>query len=122
MACQEIGHIFGLDHQDEVFGNLNLGTCMDYTNDPARNDGAGDNLRPNQHDYDELSLIYAHLDTSNTSFSPIASAAASARDIDTSDASEWGREIKRSRDGRASLHERDLGHGQKLLTFVIWAR
>ncbi len=32
--CQEIGHDFGLDHQDENFNNPNLGTCMDYTNDP----------------------------------------------------------------------------------------
>src|SRR4029453_16093677 len=30
VACQEIGHDFGLDHQDENFDNANLGTCMDY--------------------------------------------------------------------------------------------
>jgi hypothetical protein len=36
---------------------------MDYTNNPARNDGAGNNLHPNAHDYDQLDLIYAHLDT-----------------------------------------------------------
>ncbi len=34
VMCQEVGHIFGLDHQDEVFNNPNMGTCMDYTNDP----------------------------------------------------------------------------------------
>jgi hypothetical protein len=45
VMCQEVGHTFGLDHQDENFDNLNLGTCMDYTNDPARNDGSGDNLQ-----------------------------------------------------------------------------
>ena len=27
---QEIGHTFGLDHQDENFSNANLGSCMDY--------------------------------------------------------------------------------------------
>ena len=26
---QEVGHIFGLAHQDETFDNANLGTCMD---------------------------------------------------------------------------------------------
>jgi PPE-repeat protein len=56
VVCQEIGHAFGLDHQDENFGNPNLGTCMDYTRDP------GSNQHPNRHDYEELESIYAHLD------------------------------------------------------------
>ena len=67
VACQEIGHTFGLDHQDEAFGAPNLGTCMDYTNDP---DGGGiygpSNEHPNQHDYDQLALIYSHLDSTTT--------------------------------------------------------
>ena len=45
VTCQEVGHTFGLDHQDENFNNPNLGTCMDYTNDPSTNQ------HPNQHDY-----------------------------------------------------------------------
>jgi len=56
VMCQEIGHDFGLDHQDEDFDNENLGTCMDYTDDPSSNQ------HPNQHDYDQLASIYAHLD------------------------------------------------------------
>src|SRR5215207_2331869 len=28
VMCQEVGHTFGLDHQDESFGNSNLETCM----------------------------------------------------------------------------------------------
>ena len=48
VSCQEVGHTFGLDHQDENFNNPNLGTCMDYTNDPSSNQ------HPNQHDYDHL--------------------------------------------------------------------
>ena len=55
VMCQEVGHDFGLDHQDETFDNPNLGTCMDYTNDP---DGGGSygpgNEHPNGHDYDQL--------------------------------------------------------------------
>lgn len=65
--CQEIAHDFGLDHQDENFSNQNLGSCMDYTNDP---DGGGaygpSNERPNQHDFDQLVSIYAHADSSGT--------------------------------------------------------
>ena len=56
VACQEIGHDYGLDHQDEDFNNPNLGTCMDYTNDWSTNQ------HPNQHDYDELATIYGHND------------------------------------------------------------
>ncbi len=59
VACQEIGHTFGLDHQDETFDNANLGTCMDYTDYPVNNpDGSPDNTSPNQGDYDELLCIY----------------------------------------------------------------
>ena len=35
VMCQEIGHDFGLDHQDTNFYNINLGSCMDYTGAPA---------------------------------------------------------------------------------------
>lgn len=120
VVCQEIGHTFGLDHQDVDFNNTNMGTCMDYTNDPARNDGFGDNLRPNIHDYDELGIIYQHLTDGFTTLLAKISPAAAA-DIDTSNPSEWGKVIRKSGDGRSSLHERDLGKGRKLFTFVIWA-
>ncbi len=120
VACQEIGHTFGLAHQDENFNNANLGTCMDYTNDPGGTlYNQLSNRHPNTHDFNQLGTIYAHLDTTTTAFSKISSQAAS--DIDTSNASEWGKAIRKSADGRTVLHERDLGKGQKLFTFVIWA-
>ena len=60
VTCQEIGHTLGLDHQDEAFGNANLDTCMDYTNDPTTNE------HPNAHDYYQLKTIYSHLDGTTT--------------------------------------------------------
>src|SRR6266571_1036837 len=63
VMCQEVGHTFGLDHQDTNFSNTNLGTCMDYTSNPL---GPPDNEHPNQHDYDELVTIYNHLDSTTT--------------------------------------------------------
>ena len=57
VICQEIGHTWGLGHQDESGADLN--TCMDYSN-------ALDNPAPNQHDFDQLVTIYAHLDSSTT--------------------------------------------------------
>lgn len=124
VVCQEVGHTFGLAHQDEDFYNLNLGTCMDYTNNPARNDGVGDNLHPNQHDYGELDLIYSHLDGFTTLLSKTfgSGALANNKDIDTSDPAERGKEIKKSHDGKSSLFERDLGKGEKIFTFVLWAQ
>ncbi|MFN2472116.1 MAG: hypothetical protein ABR583_14235 [Gaiellaceae bacterium] len=69
VMCQEVGHDFGLDHQDEAFNNPNLGTCMDYTNDPSTNQ------HPNQHDYDMLASIYAHTDSTSTVGAAVTGAA-----------------------------------------------
>lgn len=121
VVCQEVGHTFGLDHQDEGFYNSNLGTCMDYTNDPSRNDGAGDNLHPNTHDYDELATIYAHLDGFTTVVNSIRAFLPATTPVDAPASSEWGEVARRAHDGRPSLYARDLGKGQKIFTFVIWA-
>jgi len=112
VMCQEVGHVFGLDHQDEVFTNANLGTCMDYTNDPSTNQ------HPNTHDFSQLEAIYAHLDVTNTSSNKVASLNAS---VDLSDGSAWGKKIKESSDKKGTLYEKDLGKGEKVFTFIIWA-
>lgn len=126
VMCQEVGHTFGLDHQDEIFTNTNLGTCMDYTNDPDGTlSGQLSNEHPNAHDYDMLDTIYAHLDSITTLLSKISGISGTAPvripDIDTENPSEWGKVVRKSRDGKSSLHERDFGNGQKVFTFVIWA-
>lgn len=132
--CQEVGHVFGLDHQDEVFDNLNMGTCMDYTNDPdGATLGQPDNQHPNAHDYEQLSTIYAHLDAVTTVFSSVMGKAPLAlavehdqviddeEEVDTDNPSAWGQAKRNDQKGRGSLYERDLGNGRKLFTFVIWA-
>ncbi|HVE72009.1 MAG TPA: hypothetical protein VNI54_11630 [Thermoanaerobaculia bacterium] len=45
---------------NENFNDPNTGSCMDYTNDPGRNDGAGNNMRTNAHDYAQLLIQYGH--------------------------------------------------------------
>lgn len=111
VTCQEIGHTFGLDHQDENFNNANLGTCMDYTSNP------GTNQHPNKHDYDELDLIYAHLDGTTTLGQ--SAAGSFAADIDHNDRRTWGQLVKQA--GRTSIYELNHGGGAKTVTFVIWA-
>ncbi len=110
VSCQEVGHTLGLDHQDENFDNANLGSCMDYTNDPSTNQ------HPNSHDYDQLVSIYSHTDSTTTVGGTAAKAVAVGNDR-----ASWGREIARSASGRTSLFERNLGAGQKVFTFVTWA-
>jgi len=51
VMCQEVGHTFGLGHQSTSGADLH--TCMDYANVPHQ-----DNMYPNQHDYEQLALIY----------------------------------------------------------------
>lgn len=123
VVCQEVAHIFGLDHQDENFLNPNLGTCMDYTNDP---DGSIyhqlDNQYPNAHDYEELEIIYGHLDNITTIGTRTSSNfKGSNADVNDDDRTTWGKEIRKDRNGHSSLFERDEGKNNKIFTFVFWA-
>jgi len=132
VMCQEVGHTLGLDHQDTTFDNANLGTCMDYTNDPSTNQ------HPNDGDYDQLRCIYdwtivgstltrtnpnhsctvtGHLDGFTTiAGQPVTTGAGSG-----AASSEFGREVSRSTGGHTSVFVRDLGAGNLIVTFVIWA-
>ena len=131
VMCQEVGHTFGLDHQDETFDNTNLGTCMDYTNDPDGGVGGASstdpsNERPNQHDYTQLENIYKqHLDSTTTvgqtsTANKPPAAAADEADLDD-DPRNFGQLIRLSSDRRLALYRKDLGAGQKVFRFVIWA-
>lgn len=117
VTCQEVGHTFGLAHQDETFDNTNLGSCMDYTNDPDGTiSGQLSNLDPNRHDYEELALIYSHLDSTTTLAS---SPAVSRASVDSPH--EWGQLMRSTHHGRVQVFERDFGNGERIVTFVVWA-
>lgn len=120
VMCQEVGHTLGLGHQDENFGNPNLGTCMDYTNLPF---GPPNNLAQNEHDHDQLNGIYLHLDgyTTLTQTSPAASMSLASEGIDFNQPDQWGMLIQSSNDGRTEVYERELDNGYKVVNFVIWA-
>ena len=120
VMCQEIGHTFGLAHQDENFNNANLGTCMDYTSDP---DGPPSNENPNQHDYDQLASIYKHKDRfTSVGAAPAGTAPAGWANADVHAQENWGELIGVSANGQESLYMRDFGNGYKIFTFVIWAQ
>lgn len=111
VMCQEVGHTLGLDHQDEIFDNPNLGTCMDYTSDPNTNQ------HPNQHDYDQLTGMYAHLDSVTTLSQNTLTGKAMPDTFDNP--SDWGRLIKRG--DKTAVFERNIGVGRKVFTFVVYA-
>ena len=110
VMCQEVGHAFGLAHQDENTTNSNLGSCMDYTNNPETNQ------HPNAHDYEQLEIIYAHFDTSST-LAVSAQAAAASR---AEEAREWGALVASSGGGRKETYVRREG-GLTVVSEVFWA-
>ena len=112
VMCQEVGHTLGLDHQDEIFDNKNLGTCMDYTNDPSTNQ------HPNAHDYEVLESIYTHLD-GTTTVSQTAKPGSVAADVHGQD--EWGQAVRYAPNGRPVLFVRVLSGNVKHFTWVTWA-
>jgi hypothetical protein len=122
VTCQEVGHTFGLAHQDENFSNPNLGTCMDYTNNPS---GPPNNLHPNSHDYAQLNTIYTHLDSFNTprltsGFARFESA--QDEDMRAETPAKWGSLVKGSASTGIGVFVRDLGNGSRTVTLVTWAQ
>ena len=138
VMCQEIGHDFGLGHQDEDFDNNNLDTCMDYTSDPQSNQ------HPNDHDYYELEDIYAHLNVPPESVDPGGDDGGDgggggncppnsnkpscrgsrtpppAFDMVLSGIDQWGELLETSADGGQSVFMQDFGNGHRVYTHVTW--
>lgn len=120
VMCQEIAHDFGLDHQDVNFNNANLGSCMDYTNNPS---GPPSNEHPNAHDFDQLQTIYSHTDSTTTvGQATIGSVPPAFTQLTFDHPSQWGPVVAGStKGGLASVHELDFGNGNKVITHVLWA-
>lgn len=124
VMCQEVAHAFGLAHQDEGFGAPNLGSCMDYTNDP---DGGGaygpSNEHPNQHDFDQLVTIYGgHMDgytTINAAAAQIQAIAKSLVVVNDQD-DDLGTPTHYDKKGNADEYVKTYGNGTTKLTHVFW--
>ena len=107
VMCQEVGHTFGLAHQDENFGNANLNTCMDYTNLPDSNQ------HPNTHDYDQLVSIYSHVDTTTTVQSAVPTQA-------LDQLTELGELVDTRGQGHIQTFVHDFGPDLKVISDVFW--
>ena len=117
VMCQEIGHDFGLDHQDENFDNPPLGSCMDYSDPPDANQ------HPNAHDYEQLEIIYSHLDSTSTvdQSAAVSKMPPAMGQINFEGPEQWGRLVHSNANGRIQIFELDFGGGNKVLTHVLWA-
>jgi hypothetical protein len=113
VTCQEIGHDYGLGHQDENFNDDRTTSCMEYTSWPAGNE------HPDAHDYNQLLAIYNHLEAASNLPGSSASAA-SAQGIGNRPA-DWGKAVGVDNHGRGNRYVRELGNGAKVITHVLWA-
>ncbi|MBA4182790.1 MAG: hypothetical protein H0X49_02100 [Acidobacteria bacterium] len=116
VMCQEIGHTFGLGHTSEDGSSQN--TCMDYFSNTGANATSTLSTRPNQHDYDMLSSIYAHLD-STTTIGFTALNGSSASEV-TNEPNSWGRLTSQTANGRSSTYKREHYDGSETATHVFW--
>lgn len=115
VMCQEIGHDFGLDHQDEDFSNTPIGTCMDYTG----NDLTDADIHPNDHDLEQLIAMYGS--SGGDGGGGNGNKGRGRPSVVSASSGEFGRAIGADASGRANVFERDLGNGQKVITHVFWA-
>ena len=116
VVCQEVAHTFGLDHQSTDGSSLN--TCMDYFSNTGANAGSTLSTKPNRHDFDELNIIYAHLDSTTTVAAQVALTAAASELSE--DPNSWGQLVSQSKSGRSSTYERFERDASKTVTHVYW--
>lgn len=141
VMCQEVGHDFGLAHQDENNNNTNLGSCMDYTAYPdgGGTGGSQSNRAPNAHDYALLDSIYNHTHPTNSwssTYEIMTDAISRGGQMpvydqdDLSEPWQWGTPIAWNSEGQAIRFAREIGpdHGTigrdgnfTVVTDVFWA-
>jgi hypothetical protein len=110
VVCQEVGHTFGLDHQDESGASLN--TCMDYYHNTSASDTKS--THPNDHDYEQLASIYAHLD-STTTIGAAADGSLAMNEDAKADRTERNDRIE------SSTIVESFADGSKRITRIVWA-
>jgi hypothetical protein len=117
VMCQEVAHTFGLDHQSEDGSSQN--SCMDYFSNTGANAGSTVSTRPNAHDFEELRIIYGHLDATTT-LAALTTPAASTSDVDDDNPNSWGQLMSQSPNGRSSKYEKVNRDGSVTATHVYW--
>lgn len=127
VTCQEIGHDYGLGHQDENFSTDDTTSCMDYTSWPDGNE------HPDFHDYYQLLAIYSGGGTGGTGGTTgggkgggKGGGAGGGKGKNRvmlpavgNTPSTWGRPTEFLPNGRPHVFEREAS-GMKFVTHVTW--
>jgi hypothetical protein len=127
VICQEVGHNFGLGHQNEDFNTDETISCMEYTSSPEGNE------QPDSHDYQMLDTIYSHLDGSGSATDNDGGgdgcwppgkcknrAAPPAFSMPLPSIEQWGKLVEMTADGGKSVYVQDFGQGYQVITHVTW--
>ena len=114
VTCQEIGHDYGLGHQNENFNTDATTSCMEYTSWPDGNES------PDQHDYDQLASIYGGGGGGGGGGGkPPRGKPGKGVNAGNSPA-EWGRAVGFLPNGKPFKYERQLANGTRIITHVTW--
>jgi hypothetical protein len=92
---------------------------MDYFSNTGANAGSTLSTKPNSHDFQELGIIYQHLD-STTTVAAMTAMEASGSDVDSDDPNSWGELVSQSHNGRSSTYQRFNRDGSQTITHVFW--
>ena len=118
VTCQEIGHDYGLGHQNENFETDETDSCMEYTSD------ATNNTHPDQHDYDMINQIYAHSHTDGGGSGGSSGGKGNGKGKKLGQSgngpADWGRAIGFDAKGRANVYKRSMDSFD-IITHVTWA-
>lgn len=113
VTCQEIGHDYGLGHQNEDFSTDVTNSCMEYTSLP---DG---NTHPDSHDYEQLAAIYNHSDGSTGGGGGKPGRGKPLGIEPGNSPADWGRAIGKDAAGRDNEFVRNI-NGYTVITHVTW--
>ncbi|SMQ69893.1 hypothetical protein SAMN06297468_2075 [Altererythrobacter xiamenensis] len=119
VMCQEIGHDYGLGHQNEDFSTNTTDSCMEYTSTPTAIDKT-----PDQHDFDQLANIYAHShggsDGGDTGGNP-GKGGGKGKKLGNSGntPAAWGQAIAFDQQGRPNVFKRSMS-SYDIITHVTW--
>jgi len=107
--CHELGHGFGLPHNDENFFNKDLGSCLDYTVRPEQNQ------QPSAYDFERLAELYGAISSGRRSLDRIHPGSLSFPKISSN--KKW---VSFKRNKYSEDQVMDLGNGYKILRHFVF--
>ena len=129
VMCHELGHAWGLPHRDEIVGNRDLGTCLDYTVTPQNN------MKPDEIDFSNLQDMYGEVNAGRRRRLRLAVPTPVGDDTEVLHISQYANtnrtHTKITNTGRrrarvllhkteqAEIWEEDLGQGRRLVTTML---